>query len=122
MTTPLPLWHGIVLEQMLVGAAASLVNLIIHAVLLGVVVWTVRGLAERDTFVPGFVQYTIVIVLTGTLLMAGHFVEVMVWAVTYAWSAWHRPGSSSSISLSTITRRSAMPTWSRRSNGGCCGR
>ena len=31
MTTPLPLWHGIVLEQMLVGAAASLVNLIIHA-------------------------------------------------------------------------------------------
>ena len=28
-------------------------------------------------------QYTIVIVLTGTLLMAGHFVEVMVWAITY---------------------------------------
>jgi len=45
MTTPLPLWHGIVLDQMLVGAA---------------------------------------VVLTGTLLMAGHFVEVMVWAVTYA--------------------------------------
>ena len=83
MTTPLPLWHGIVLDQMLVGAAASLVNLIIHAVLLGVVVWTVRGLAARDTFVPGFVQYTVVIVLTGTLLMAGHFVEVMVWAITY---------------------------------------
>ena len=35
MTTPLPLWQGIVLDQMLVGAAASLVNLIIHAVLLG---------------------------------------------------------------------------------------
>jgi hypothetical protein len=29
------------------------------------------------------VQYTIVIVLTGTLVMAGHFVEVMVWAITY---------------------------------------
>jgi len=52
MTTPLPHWHGIVLEQMLFGAAASLVNLIIHAVPLGVVVWTVRGLAERDSFVP----------------------------------------------------------------------
>ena len=83
MTTPLPLWHGIVLEQMLVGAAASLVNLIIHAVLLGVVVWTVRGIALRDDFVPSFLRYTIIIVLTGTLLMAGHFVEVMVWAVTY---------------------------------------
>ena len=83
MTTPLPLWHGIVLEQMLVGAAASLVNLIIHAVLLGIVVWTVRGIALRDDFVPSFVRYTIMIVLTGTLLMAGHFVEVMVWAITY---------------------------------------
>ena len=65
MTTPLPLWQGIVLDQMLVGAAASLVNLIIHAVLLGTVVWTVRRLAARDSFVPAFVQYTIVIVLTG---------------------------------------------------------
>jgi hypothetical protein len=83
MNEPLPLWHGIVLDQMLVGAAASLVNLIIHAVLLGVVVWTVRGLAQRDTSVPGLVQYIIIIVATGTLLMAGHFVEVMVWAITY---------------------------------------
>ena len=83
MTTPLPLWHGIVLEQMLVGAAASLVNLIIHAVLLGIVVWTVRGIALRDDFVPSFLRYTIMIVLTGTLLMTGHFVEVMVWAITY---------------------------------------
>ena len=38
---------------------------------------------EEDTFVPGFVQYAVVIVATGTLLMAGHFVEVMVWAITY---------------------------------------
>ena len=56
MTTPLPLWQGIVLDQMLVGAAASLVNLIIHAVLLGTVVWTVRRLAARDSFVPAFVR------------------------------------------------------------------
>jgi hypothetical protein len=83
MTTHLPLWQGIVLKQMLVGAAASLVNLVIHAVLLGAVVWTVRSLAKRDSFAPGFVQYTLVIVATGTLLMAGHFVEVMVWAITY---------------------------------------
>jgi hypothetical protein len=85
MTTPLPLWQGIVLDQMLVGAATSLVNLIIHAVLLAVLVWTVRSLGKRDSFAPGFVQYTVVIVATGTLLMAGHFVEVMVWAITYWW-------------------------------------
>ena len=38
---------------MLVGAAASLVNLIIHAVLLGTVVWTVRRLAEKRQLRPG---------------------------------------------------------------------
>ena len=106
---------------MLVGAAASLVNLIIHAGCSG------RGLdrsrlGERDTFVPGFVQYTVVIVATGTLLMAGHFVEVMVWAITYGLVGIAPPGSNSSISLSATTPRSAMPTWSRRSNGGCSGR
>jgi hypothetical protein len=83
MSQPLPLWHGIVLDQMLVGAAASLVNLIIHAVLLALVVWTVPGIAVPDHFVPSFMRYTLMIVLTGTLLMAGHFVEVMVWAITY---------------------------------------
>jgi Ion channel len=83
MSQPLPLWHGIVLEQMLVGAAASLVNLIIHALLLTLVVWTVRGIAVRNHFVPSVMRYTLMIVLTGTLLMAGHFLEVMVWAVTY---------------------------------------
>ena len=60
--------------------AASLVNLIIHAVLLAAVAWTVGGVSARDTFAPHVLQYTIVIVLTGTLLMAGHFAEVMVWA------------------------------------------
>jgi hypothetical protein len=69
---------------MLVGAAASLVNLVIHAVLLGAVVWSVRRLEAKERFVPDFLQYTIAIVLIGTLLMAVHFVEVMVWAVTYA--------------------------------------
>jgi hypothetical protein len=83
MTQPLPLWHGIVLDQMLVGAAASLINLIIHALLLALVIWTVRSIAGRDHFAPSFVRYTLMIVLTGTLLMAGHFAEVMVWAIIY---------------------------------------
>jgi hypothetical protein len=82
MTTP-PLGSGILLDQMLVGGGASLVNLIIHAVLLAAVAWTVRRLSVKDTFVPAFLQYTIVIVSTGTLLVAGHFVEVVVWAHTY---------------------------------------
>ncbi|MGH6866592.1 MAG: potassium channel family protein [Methyloceanibacter sp.] len=70
-------------DQIAVGSAASLINLIIHAVLLGAVVWTVRRLAMSDSFVPHFLQYTIVIVSTGTLLVAGHFSEVLLWAGTY---------------------------------------
>jgi hypothetical protein len=83
MTTLLPLWHGILIDQFMVGVAASLINLIIHAVLIGAVVGSVRSLAARDRFVPGFLQYTIAIVAAGTLLMMGHFIEVIVWAITY---------------------------------------
>jgi hypothetical protein len=84
MTEHPPLFTGVIFDQMLVGSAASLVNFIIHALLLGGVVWAVRGIAMKDTFVPSFLQYTVVIVSTGTLLVAGHFLEVMVWAATYA--------------------------------------
>jgi hypothetical protein len=80
---PPPLGSGILLDQILVGGAASLLNLIIHAILLGIVVWTVRNLETKDTFVPAFLQYTAMIVATGTLLVAGHLIEVLVWAVTY---------------------------------------
>jgi ion channel len=81
---PPPLGSGILFDQVLVGGAASLLNLIIHAVLLAGVVWTVRRLEVKDTFVPAFLQYTVMIVSTGTLLVAGHFLEVVIWAVTYA--------------------------------------
>src|SRR3989337_2236449 len=90
--------EGVLLDQILVGCAASLANLIIHAVLLGGVGWTGRRLAVRgavcgtvrllavsDMLAPAFLQYTLVIVATGTLLVAGHFSEVVVWAYTYAW-------------------------------------
>ena len=72
------------LDQIIVGGATSLANLIIHAVLLAAVVRTVRRLSVRDSVVPAFLQYTVVIVATGTLLVAGHFSEVVLWAFTCA--------------------------------------
>jgi hypothetical protein len=81
---PAPFGSGLLFDQILVGGAMSLLNLIIHAILLGGVVWTVRRLEMKDTFVPAFAQYTIVIVSTGALLVAGHLLEVVLWAVTYA--------------------------------------
>jgi hypothetical protein len=92
MTTP-PLGSGIILDQILVGGAASLVNLIIHAMLLAGVVWTVRRIEVKDSFIPAVLQYSIVIVSTGTLLVAGHFLEVLVWAVTYGLAGAAPPGT-----------------------------
>jgi hypothetical protein len=75
--------NGALADQILVGGAASLVNLIIHALLLGAVVRTVQNLRLHDSVVPEFLRHTVVIVATGALLVAGHFGEVMVWVFTY---------------------------------------
>ena len=92
MTYP-PLGSGILLDQVVVGGGANLVNLIIHAMLLGAVVWTVRRLEVKDNFVPAFLQYSVAIVATGTLLVAGHFAEVLVWAITYGLVGAAPPGT-----------------------------
>ena len=81
------------LDQVLVGGAASLVNLIIHAVLLGIVVRTVQNLPLHDSVVPEFLRHTVVIVATGALLVAGHFTEVVVWAFTYGLVGAAPPGT-----------------------------
>jgi Ion channel len=81
------------LDQVLVGGAASLVNLIIHALLLGIVVRTVQNLRLHDSVVPEFLRHTVVIVATGALLVAGHFTEVVVWAFTYGLVGAASPGT-----------------------------
>jgi hypothetical protein len=53
----------------------------------------VRRLEVKDTFIPAFAQYTIVIVSTGALLVAGHLLEVVIWAVTYELVGAAPPGS-----------------------------
>ena len=76
---------GSMFDQVVVGGGASLANLFIHAVLVGAIISTVRRLADTDASFPGFLQYMLVIVATGTLLVIGHFIEVVVWAYTYHW-------------------------------------
>jgi len=58
--------------------------LIVHAILLSAIAWVVRRLRMSDGAIPSFLQYTLVIVATGTLLVVGHFSEVVLWAYTYA--------------------------------------
>jgi len=82
-STLLSKMNGSMLDQILVGGGASLVNLFIHAVLVGAIVAMVHQLSDTDASFPGFVQYILLIVATGSLLVIGHFIEVFVWAYTY---------------------------------------
>jgi len=76
---------GSMFNQVVVGGGASLANLSIHALLVGAIVSTVHRLRMDEGSIPSFLRYTLVIVATGTLLVAGHFSEVMLWAYTYDW-------------------------------------
>src|SRR5512146_2251580 len=72
------------LDQLLAGGATSLVNLVIHALIMGALVHLVLGMAGRGPGAPEFLRYTVVIVTTGGVLYAAHFAEVLLWAYTYA--------------------------------------
>ena len=71
-------------DQILAGGATSLVNLVIHALLIGALVVFLLKMSGRGPDTPRFLNYTVVIVVTGSALLIGHFVEVLLWAYTYA--------------------------------------
>jgi hypothetical protein len=72
------------IDQLLVGAAASLVNIAIHAI------WTVHlDHAVRRFWIKrthhAFLLHRVMLMMgTVAVLMAAHTLEVMVWAATYA--------------------------------------
>jgi len=81
------------LDQIVVGGVPSLINLIIHAVLLAVVVRTVRHLSGHGQARPAVLTDSLIIVATGILLVMGHFIEVLIWAGTYALVGAAPPGT-----------------------------
>jgi hypothetical protein len=80
--------------EVAVGMSASLFNLILHAVLIAIVVRTVdRITVAEGAFLYYLFQRILVIVATGALLLVGHFLEAMVWALTYGLVAAAPPGT-----------------------------
>jgi Ion channel len=71
-------------DQILAGGATSLVNLVIHAMLVGGLVAVLLHMSGRTTARPRFLNYTVFIVIAGSVLFVGHFLEVLLWAYTYA--------------------------------------
>jgi Ion channel len=71
------------LRQFLVGAAASVCNIAIHALVMTAVVRAARYAGALDTLRPSL-RLIAVMIATVSILMAGHTFEVLVWSLTYA--------------------------------------
>jgi hypothetical protein len=71
------------LRQFLVGTSVSVCNIAIHAILMAAVIWAARA-AIAITAPRPTVRLIVVMIATVSLLMAAHFVEVLVWALAYA--------------------------------------
>jgi Ion channel len=70
------------LRQVLVGAGASICNIVIHALVMTVLVSLARRVAARETVHPRAVLIS-VMVASVSVLMAAHACEVLVWATVY---------------------------------------
>jgi Ion channel len=70
------------LRQFLVGAGASLCNIVIHALVMTALVWVAQQIAARRAAHPAVFLIS-VMVATVSVLMAAHATEVVVWALVY---------------------------------------
>jgi hypothetical protein len=71
------------LRQFLVGAAVSVCNITIHALVMATVIWVVR-IAGGTAMSRQSLQLIAVMIATVSVLMAAHFAEVLVWSLAYA--------------------------------------
>jgi hypothetical protein len=70
------------LKQLLVGGAASVANITIHALMMTLVVYAAQAAARRVKTRTAW-TLTGVMIATASVLMAAHTAEVAVWALTY---------------------------------------
>lgn len=80
------------LLQFVVGAAASICNIAIHALVMLVVVRVAQAAAGTSRSASSLLLVTIMIATVSVLMMA-HGLEVLVWALTYGMVGAAPPGS-----------------------------
>jgi len=71
------------LRQLLVGAAVSACNIVIHALVMAVVLWVTRIVGSKKTWHPWLLLIAVMIA-TVSVLMVAHACEVIVWSLAYA--------------------------------------
>jgi hypothetical protein len=74
-------------SQLLAGAAVSLVNFAIHAIVTALVVVATRHTAQATSESAMFVRLAALLTVTMVALMCAHLIEIGVWAGYYQWSA-----------------------------------
>jgi hypothetical protein len=72
-------FHG----EVLVGFAASLINIALHAVMMAVLVWTAHRASSLTRAANPRLRLVVVMWTTVSVLMVAHLSEVIVWASTY---------------------------------------
>jgi hypothetical protein len=66
-----------------VGVAVTLVNIAVHAVVMGIIAWVTHRTSIAIQAAHAWVQLVLVTWATVTILMAAHLIAITVWAVTY---------------------------------------
>ena len=74
-------------NQLLAGAAVSLINFGIHALFTAAIVAVTRHAAQVTSESGMFMRLTALLTVTMVALMCAHMAEIAVWAGYYAWSA-----------------------------------
>ena len=67
--------------QFIVGGAASVVNIAVHALFMTVVIFVVQK--QKARMVPGVFTVARVMIAVAIVLMVAHTVEALVWALVY---------------------------------------
>ena len=80
------------LRQILVGAAVSLGNIAIHALLMAAVLWAARTTVAIATFRQSL-RLIAVMSATASVLMVAHLAEVLVWSFAYSFTSIAPPGT-----------------------------
>lgn len=71
------------IRQLLTGAAVSVCNIAVHALIMAVVVNVARGVSFRKSRNPSL-RLSLVMMAVISVLMAAHVSEIAVWALAYS--------------------------------------
>jgi hypothetical protein len=67
----------------LIGAATSLLNIGVHAIIMGPMIWSAHHMLRRAARAHPHVRLVLVMMATVIVLMLAHLIEIGIWALVY---------------------------------------